>query len=149
MSSQGLSLGDIARLREDVKIGEGEDQFIKTNGISAQVAFSLLNRYPAVLAKAMEGHGIKFGDMIKAAPEVLSAIIVAGTGGKFDDEEALEDAATLPIEIQMDILESIGRLTFKSGFGPFVKRIVAHAEAAKSGNFGKVPDMKSPQEFQS
>jgi hypothetical protein len=149
MSKQGLSLGDIARLHEDVKIGSGEDQFIRVNGISAQCALSILNAYPAVLAKALEGGGLKFGDIIKAAPEVLSAIIVAGTGGDFADEEPMEDASGLPIEIQMDILEAIGRLTFRSGFGPFAKRIVALASEAGVGSHGRVPDMQSPQAFPS
>lgn len=143
MSKDGLSLRDIARLHEEVPVGES---FIKVNGISAQLALAILNAYPAVLAKAFQGDGMKFADMIKAAPEVLSAIIVSGTGGKFDDEEAIEDAAALPLEIQMDILEAIGRLTFKSGFGPFANRIVALANAAQSGNRGKVPDMRSPQD---
>jgi len=147
-----LSLRDIAKLHEDVKIGDAEDQFVRVNGLSAQVALAILNRYPAVLGKALEGEGFKFADAIKAAPEVLSSIIVAGTGGKFDDEEALEDASALPLEVQMDVLEAIGRLTFRSGFGPFVRRIVALAEAAQRGGndtYGRVPDMKSPQEYHS
>jgi hypothetical protein len=143
MTSQGLSLRDIARLHEEVPHG---DSFIKVHAISAQVALALINRYPEILTRALQGGGLKFGDIIKAAPEVLGAIIVAGTGGKFDDEEALEDASLLGMDTEMDILEAIGRLTFKNGFGPVVQRIVAIAETVKSGNLGKVPDMRSPQE---
>jgi hypothetical protein len=149
MKSQGLSLADIAKLHEDVKIGPAEDQFVRIHGISAKVALTLINKYPAVLTKALQGGGLKFGDMVKAAPDVLSAIIVAGTGRDFNDDEELENAGELPIEVQMDILEAIGRLTFKSGFGPFVNRIVALSEAVQSANLGKVPDMKSPQESNS
>jgi len=92
----------------------------------------------------MAGGGVKFNDIIKAAPDVISAIIASGTG-HFGEEEVEDDARNLPIEIQMDLLEAIGRLTFRSGFGPFAQRIMALAASAASASSGKVPDMKSPQ----
>lgn len=144
MQHQGLSLADLSKRFEDVKVGDGDGDFVRVHGISAEVCLQLLNRFPEILTKAMAGGGVKFNDIIKAAPNVIAAIIAAGTGG-FGDEEVEEDAGNLPIEIQMDLLEAIGRLTFKSGFGPFAQRIMALANAAASANSGKVPDMRSPQ----
>lgn len=133
MNTQGLSLADIGRLHEDVPVG---DSFIRVHGISAEMALALLREHPEVLAKAMQGGGVKFNDIIKAAPDVVSAIVAAATGGK------AADAKLVPIEIQMDILEAASRLTFKSGFGPFVKRITAMAEggALPSASSGVVRD---------
>lgn len=143
---QGLSLADIGKRYEDIKVGEGDDQFVRVYGISAEVCLTLLQRFPEVLTKAMAGGGVKFNDLVVAAPDVLSAIIAAATGNLGNDEVE-EDAKNIPLEIQMDILEATGRLTFKSGFGPFVQRITALANgaAAASANFGEVPGTKSPQ----
>ena len=139
MTDQGLSLADIGRLHKDVPVG---DSFVRVYGISAATALDLLNRYPEALTKAMGG---KFGEMIKTAPHVIGAILAAGVG-KAGDAEAEAAAQGVPIEVQMDILEAIGGLTFTKGFGPFVKRItdLANAATAGSASFGKVPDTQSP-----
>ena len=57
----------------------------------------------------------------------------------------LQAAGDLGLEIQFDILEAIGRLTFTRGFAPFAERIMALANAANSASFSKVPDMKLPE----
>jgi hypothetical protein len=146
---QGLSLGDLAKLHIDVKVGDGDDDFIRVHGISAKVCLALLQRHPTILVKAMQGGGVQFQDLIKAAPEVIGSVIAAGTGN-FGDEEAEEDATNAPVEVQMDLLEAIAKLTFRSGFGPFVERIMKLArDAASSVSSGKVPDMRSPLESRS
>lgn len=143
--SQGLSLADIGKKYEDVKVGEGEGDFLRVYGVSAKVCLSLLQRYPEILGKAMAGGGIKFNDIVAAAPDAIAAVIAAATGN-LGNEEVEEDANNLPIEIQMDILEAVGRLSFRSGFGPFAQRIMSLANAARgSVNSGAVPDMRSPQ----
>src|SRR5580698_3995301 len=115
MSREGLSLKDIARLHEEVKVGSGENDFVQVHGVSAKAALALIEKYPSILGKALEGGGVRFGDIISAAPGALSAIIALGLGQDYNDDEVLEDAGNLPLEIQMDILEAIGRLTFKNG----------------------------------
>jgi hypothetical protein len=143
--SQGLSLADIGKKHEDVRVGEGDDEFVRVYGISAEVCLSLLQRFPEILTKAMAGGGVKFNDIIGAAPQVISAVIAAATGQAGDDEVE-QDAANLPIEIQMDILEAAGRLTFRSGFGPFAQRIMSLANIARnSASSGEVPATRSPQ----
>ena len=142
---QGLSLADIGKAHEDVKVGEGDDQFVRVYGVSAKVCLSLLQRFPEILTKAMAGGGVKFNDIIAAAPDAIAAVIAAGTG-HMGEEEVEEDANNLPIEVQMDILEAIGRLSFRSGFGPFAQRIMSLANAVPgSANSGAVPDTRSPQ----
>jgi hypothetical protein len=82
--------------------------------------------------------------LFKTAPEVINALIAAAVG-KPGDPDAEADAAEVPLEIQMDILEAVGRLTFRSGFGPFVARIKALGASLNSANFGAEQATRSPQ----
>lgn len=135
---QGLSLLDIGLPTEQIPVG---DKFLTVTGISAEDVFNLFQRFPEV--QALIGGGVKLSDFAVTAPAALAAVIAAGAGNPGDAAaEAL--ARRLPIEAQLDIIEAIGRLTFKSGFGPFVERVVAFGNAAASVNFGKAPDMNSP-----
>jgi len=133
----GLTLADLASQYEDVPVG---DDFIRVRGISAQDGLAILMRYPA-LGDLIGGFTmVKF---IQAAPDAVAAIIATATNDVGDDE-AEENAKRIPLELQLDIMEAIGRLTFKSGFAPFAKRIMALADAANSANSSKAPAMKSP-----
>ncbi len=140
--SQGLSLLDIAPQSEDVKISE--DTALKVYGISVQDMVTLLQRFPEA-QQWINGGKLDPAHFIKVAPHAIAAIAAAGCG-LIGNEEAEKKAASLTIETQLDILEAIGRLTFRSGFGPFVQRIteVANLAAVVSGNSGKGPDMNSP-----
>lgn len=137
----GLSLADIAAMSEDVPVGTS---FITVHGISARDAFGIVQRFPA-LAKLLSGFDL--ATFVNVAPDAVAAIIARGTAarGTVPTETDEDDAGGLPIELQFDILETIGRITFKNGFAPFVQRIMALADAADSVNFTKVPAMKSPQ----
>ena len=135
--AQGLSLSDIGVPSEQVPIG---DQFVTVTGIAAEDIFTLLQRFPSVIS-VISG-SVKIADIAGIAPESIGAVIAAGTGSP--GEEAAERVARrLPIETQLDILQVIGRLTFKNGFGPFVTRIVAliNDTAAASESFGKATGM--------
>lgn len=134
----GLTLADIAAMSEDVPVGNG---FVTVHGISASDALQIFKRYPA-LAKMMGG--FKAADMIGAMPEAVAAIIAAGVRA-LGDEKQEADAARVPIEDQFNLVEAIGRLTFKSGFAPFVQRIIALASEANLESFTKVGAMNSPQ----
>lgn len=133
----GLSLADLAAMTVDVPVGTS---FITVSGVSAKDALAIFQRFPK-LANML--NGFKLATFLEAAPEAAAAIIAAGCGrlGNEEDEAA---AAKIGIETQFDILETIGGLTFKTGFGPFVERIMRLANAANSASFTKVPDMKSP-----
>ena len=140
---QGLSLRDISDFGENVDIGDGRK--LKVRGISAQGVLLLLMRFPD-LQKWLSGQSLKLADTFFQAPETISAVIAAGTGSP-GDADAEEIAASLPVEVQTDVLEAVYRQTFRSGFGPFVKRVlVLYAAAVQSGNFGGDPGTKSPPE---
>jgi hypothetical protein len=143
MSKQpGLSLADLAAMSEDVPVGT---DFITVRGISAKDALTIIQRFPK-LAKLIGGFDVT--TFMAAAPDAVAAILARATSkpGAEVSEEAEIAAGNIPVEIQFDILEAVGRLTFKNGFGPFVQRIMRLADAADSASFTKVPDMKSPQE---
>lgn len=138
MSNQpGLSLADLAAMTEDVPIGTST---LKVQGISTKNALAVFQRFPQ-LAKMADG--FKISDIIVVAPGALAAIIAAGVG-KLGDEEAEEQASQIALETQFDIVEAIGRLTFKSGFAPFAQRLLKLADVARSGNFTKVPSTNLP-----
>ena len=142
--TQGLGLKDISDFGEDVEIGDGRK--LKVKGISAQGVLILLMRFPE-LQKWLSGKSIGVTDAFLQAPDTIAAVIAAGTGapGDVDSEDI---AATLPLEVQTDVIEAIYRQTFRSGFGPFVKRVLGlYAAAVQSGNFGEDPATKSPQEL--
>jgi hypothetical protein len=132
---QGLSLIDIGGAQEQVPV---RGMNLNITGVSARGAISLIQRFPD-MQKWFSGGGLTAAEMIVAGPDVIAAIIAAGTG-HLNDEAHEKVADELPVEVQLDILEAIGRVTFKSGFGPFVKRIVALSNAVASVNYGKGPD---------
>jgi len=139
MSNQpGLNLTDLAPMFEDVPIGSS---FLRVKGISAKTGLEIFQRFPKMLG--LIGQGFDLGTFLSVAPEAVAAIIAASTGN-LGNAAAEEAAAGLAVETQFDILEAIGRLTFKSGFGPFVKRIMALGDAASSASFTKVAAMNSP-----
>jgi hypothetical protein len=137
----GLSLRDVGGLYEEVPVG---DSFIKVKGIAARTALDIINRFPATMVQALQKGELNVSLLFKTAPEVINALIAAAVG-KPGDEAAEADAAEVPLEIQMDILEAVGRLTFRSGFGPFVARIKALGASLNSANFGAEQATRSPQ----
>jgi hypothetical protein len=137
-NAPGLTLADLAAMSEDVPVGTS---FITVHGISAKNALAIFKRFPKLLSLI---NGFDLGTFIDAAPEAVSAIIAAGTG-HFGDEQAEADAGNITIEVQFDILQAIGRLTFKSGFGPFVERIMRLGGSVPDfASSGKAQDTKSP-----
>jgi hypothetical protein len=136
---QGLSLADIGPATENVTIGENAVPF---RGISTEDILILFQRFPE-LKTIVGGGGFKAQDLVELAPRAVSAIIAAGHS-ELGDEAAEHSAATYGVETQLDILEAVGRLTFKSGFGPFVNRLIAMSDVAVSLSNGKVPGMPLP-----
>lgn len=139
-TKSGLSLADIAPMTEDVAIG---DQVLTVHGVSAKMCLEIFKRFPKVMGM-VSGEGFNLGAFLTVAPDAVAAIIAAATGD-LNDEAAEEAAGNLPVELQFDILEAVGRLTFTRGFAPFVERIMVLAGEVRSGQASKVPDMKSPQ----
>ena len=132
-------------MSEKVQIGskDGKPVLIEVYGVSAKGIFAIFQRFPEIQSW-FKGGKIDPKMLINEAPDAIASIIAAGCGEP-GNEVAEETAGRLPADTQLDILEAIGRLTFKNGFGPFVKRIVSLAEQAQSVNYGRVSAMKSPQ----
>jgi hypothetical protein len=135
----GLNLTDLAPMYEDVPIGES---FLRVSGISAKTGLEIFRRFPNISGMT-SGTTFNLGTFLAAAPDAVAAIIAAATGD-LGDESAEQSASELPIEIQFDILEAVGRLTFTKGFAPFAERIMALADAANSALSSKVTAMTSP-----
>lgn len=135
----GLSLIDIGEATERIPHGETS---ITVHGLSAKSLLFLMQRFP-LLRDWASGAGFQMTDLITVSPEILAAVIAAACGGP-GDEDVEAVAGRLGAETQLDILEAIGRLTFKSGFGPFVHRITVLADALVSANSGKASGTKSP-----
>lgn len=133
----GLHLADLAKRTEDVPVG---DSHISVSGISVEKALDILKRFPALAKMA---NGFKLPDLIAIAPGALASIIATGCG-QHGDKQAEADAANIPIEYQLDIVEAIGRLTFKNGFAPFAQRVLGLAASVKSDLYTKVPSMNLP-----
>jgi hypothetical protein len=128
-----VGLLDIAPSLKTINIG-GVDVIVC--GVSAKGIAYLLEKFPEF--KAMFGGGdIDPKKMMRSAPELVAAIIAAGTGTP-GNHKAEEKAASLPLEMQFDLMEAILEVTMPSGAGPFVKRLtglissVAQAEKAAS-----------------
>jgi hypothetical protein len=138
----GLNLADLAPMSEDVAVGDG---FLAIHGISAKAGLEIFKRFPKILGM-ISGDGFNLSAFLTVAPDAVAAIIATSAGNP-NDEGAEEAASNLSLEVQFDILEAIGRLTFTKGFAPFAKRIMALAGEANSALSSKVPDMKSPAEL--
>lgn len=139
--NQGLSLTDIGPLFENVTIAEGKA--LKVFGVSVKGVFLVFQRFPEI-AQWFNGGKVDLPSLMTQAPEAVAAVIAAGCG-QAGVEEAESVAGQLPVEAQLDVLEAIGRLTFKNGFGPFVQRIVALSVQAQSLNYGRAQGTKLPQ----
>jgi hypothetical protein len=139
---QGLGLVDIAIPTEAVNIGP---YVLHPRGISIADVFLILQRFPILQEAVLKG-GMDFSDAIVVAPQATGPILAASMGqlGNADAEIKLGD---LSMEAQLDMLEAIGRLTFRSGFGPFVKRIARilfGENVVRSENPGKASDTTLP-----
>jgi hypothetical protein len=111
-----VGLIDIAPATEEVA-------GVKVYGVSARGIAHLLNRFPEI-QKLMAGVKLDLGvdDIIKLAPDAVSAIIAAGIG-KPGDPQTEEEVDRLSLEMQLDFIEAILRLTMPRGVGPFVEKL--------------------------
>lgn len=137
---QGLSLRDIGLLTETVAVND--EKSVEVRGIAAADLIKLINRFPD-MQKWMSGEVVNIRDILVNAPDAIAAIIAIGCGDG-GDPEAEGVASMLPFEVQMDIIQVVGRLTFRSGFGPFVQRMLRLVDEAASGGSGKVKTTSLP-----
>lgn len=118
------TLLDIATVSEFVKIpaqkGRAEQE-LEVFGVSAEGIVMLLKRFPEI-RMLLTGKSIDTGQLTELAPPAIASIISAATGTP-GNKKAEQAAARLPLELQMEILEAVVRLTMPNGLGPFVQRL--------------------------
>lgn len=137
---QGLSILDLGPLSENVPVGDGKT--LKVFGVSARGMFSVFQRFPEV-GQWFKGGKLDAKMLMAQVPDAIAAIIAAACGEP-GNEAAEAVADKLPVEAQLDVIDAAMRLTFKSGFGPFVNRILAMSAAAESVNYGRGSATTSP-----
>ena len=140
--SPGLTLLDIGAPTEEVQIGTRGA--VTVHGLSAENMVELFQRFPDAMKWITPGN-VDLARMTTAGPKLITAVIAYATGSP-NSEEAEAVAGNLSIELQLDILEAVFRLSFKDGFGPFVARIAALSGEAESANFGRVTATNSQPE---
>jgi hypothetical protein len=113
-----VGLLDIAPSFKTVSVN-GAD--VNVTGISAKGVAYMLGRFPEFRAIFLGG-GMKSENIMETGPQMVAAMIAAGTGSPGDvDAERIADG--LNLEAQFDLIEAIIDATMPKGAGPFVKRL--------------------------
>lgn len=107
-----------------VKI-RGKD--VSIPGVDARGVVALIGHYP-VAEKLFGGRGAKEEDLkvetlLALAPDLVTDIIVLGTGDRTYSEETVAAANSLALAEQADLLAAIVEVTMPSGVGPFIESL--------------------------
>jgi hypothetical protein len=105
----------------DIAAATDEVHGITVYGVSARGIASLLARFPD-LRKMMAGREVTSEALFEMAPEAISHIIACGLN-KPGDEETIAAADSLSLDVQLDFLTAILKLTMPQGLGPFAERL--------------------------
>jgi hypothetical protein len=136
-----VGLVDLIPYRKKVPVAGTE---VEVAGIPARRIAGLLNRFPE-LRKMFASRAINPEEIMKLAPDVITAIIAEGTAGKLlpGESEAMreerlmheeEAADQLSLGDQLDLVSEIVLVTFPGGFGPLLKRLEQLGLAAVPGS---------------
>jgi hypothetical protein len=98
---------------------------IPVSGLSLTSIRDLMVGYPAI--GTLIAGGLDAAALITQAPDIVTAILAAGTGA---DEAGAAVLARLPAGEQLALLNAIIRLTSPGGIGPFVEVITNLAATA-------------------
>lgn len=118
------SLADLAGVGRDVEI---RGQRVTVTGVSARGLATLFRRFPELVG-AVTGAGLNISSLVEMGPEVLAAVIAAGTGSP-DDPEAEAVADRLGMSDQLSLIEAIIAETFAGDPEGFMKRLESLAGA--------------------
>lgn len=119
------SLLDLAGVGRTVTV-RGLD--IPVTGISAKGLAVLFGRFPQ-LVDAVTGAGLDLSSLADLGPDVLAAVIAAGTGHP-GDAKAEAVAASLSMSDQLSLVEAIGQETFAGDAQNFMARLERLAAGA-------------------
>lgn len=112
------ALADLAGVGVQVTV---RGRAVTVTGLSARALVALLRRFPA-LADAIAGKGIDLNRLADLGPDVLAAVIAAGTGS-VGDAAAEAAADTLPVADQLALVEAIASETFGGDAEGFLRRL--------------------------
>lgn len=112
------SLLDLAGVGRTVSV-RGLD--VPVTGISAKGLAVLFGRFPQ-LVDAVTGAGLDLSSLADLGPDVLAAVIAAGTGHP-GDAKAEAVAASLSMSDQLTLIEEISAETFAGNPGNFMQRL--------------------------
>jgi hypothetical protein len=138
MSGGPIGLLDLLPQTRIVKVGEQE---VEVGGLSSEDAARLLKEHSG-LGKVFLGRGVTVEELADMAPGAVKSVIAAGFQ-KLGDAEYEAKAASLPMEVQADLIEGIVAATWPAGFGPFVKRVVGALGAPVSAPPSRAPSTRS------
>lgn len=119
------SLLDLAGVGRTVSVRGLE---IPVTGISARGLAVLFGRFPQ-LVDAVTGAGLDLSSLADLGPDVLAAVIAAGTGHP-GSEQAEAVAASLSMSDQLSLIEAIGHETFAGDAQNFMARLERLAAGA-------------------
>lgn len=125
-----VSLLDVGELSEEVPV---RGKMLTVKGVSGKGVLVILQRFPEVRKiVSQKGNEVSSQDLINLAPEAVACVIAAGCGmpGNKDAEQV---ASELGVGEQLELLDVIFRLTFPTGFGPFVEKLMKLAETSSVG----------------
>lgn len=107
----------------DIAVAYEEVKGIRVWGLSGEGIAYLFQRFPDI-RRAVVGRSVDRDALLALAPDMIAAIIACGIGFVNDPEQE-KAAATLSLDLQMDFIDAILRLTMPDGPDPFVDKILA------------------------
>jgi hypothetical protein len=119
---------DLAAASEDVPINGST---IPVRPLSARAIAHLLAGFPDLRAY-FSGRELNPTELFRSAFSAVPAIIAAGMG-KLGDAETEQQADDLPLDVQMDLVAAILRVTMPRGVGPFVEKFQSLGLALNGG----------------
>lgn len=108
---------------------------VEVVGVGLEGIAHLFNVFPE-LRMLISGKEVEAKDLVALAPQAIDEIIAAGIGMAGDPEQVAA-AKGLSLEMKVDFLEAILRLTMPKGVGPFAERV-----SKLAGVFGGGPSLQ-------
>lgn len=112
------SLADLAGVGRDVEV---RGLRVTVTGVSARGLATIFKRFPDLVG-AVTGAGLNIASLVDMGPEVLAAVIAAGTGSP-DDPEAEAVADRLGMSDQLALIETILLESFGGDPEGFMQRL--------------------------
>lgn len=144
-----MKLSDLRLPEETVQLPGGESFAVR--GVSLQDTIALVRHHGPALSNLFNqitsGKDVRIDAMLSVAttlleqaPEMVAELIALASGES--TPEAVAGAARLPLPVQLDALEKIGKLTFfaEGGLGKFAETVIR----VMQGTSGAINELQLP-----